>query len=144
MRLVLVTIESVGAKIHVLRNLFFCYQLELGISFLWIRKFMSLKTRNCFIFAVSSRNRRENWVLRISSFRSHRSRDVPSLKVAQEQVPFQIRMSKTPAKVSEFLTSLASKLKPLWDKEKLKMLELKQEEVCSQRNIRPSNRLLLT
>ena len=43
---------------------------------------------------------------------------------------FQIRMSKTPAKVSEFLTSLASKLKPLWEKEKQKMLELKQLEVC--------------
>ena len=38
-------------------------------------------------------------------------------------------MSKSPETVSKFLTELAEKLKPLWTKEKAKMIELKEEEV---------------
>lgn len=39
------------------------------------------------------------------------------------------RMAKNPENVSQFLTELAAKLQPLWEKERVDMLNLKKEEV---------------
>lgn len=39
------------------------------------------------------------------------------------------RMAQNPENVSQFLTGLAAKLQPLWQKERVDMLNLKKEEV---------------
>ena len=41
----------------------------------------------------------------------------------------ELRMAKSPKKVKDFLDGLATKLQPLWAKEKEEILKLKEEEV---------------